>query len=88
MDSSLIGLTSTSIGANGSAFLTGTGVWENSAGWQAFRTAATGVEISAITAPRVSGVDYLVGKTLTDPYEFLGHFTSITLAEGAIQAFN
>lgn len=87
MDYSLQGLTASSLGARGSAFLTGTGNWSSTAGWAAFVTAGTGVVISSITAPSVSGVNYLTGKYLTDPYQFLGSFTSIRLSTGTIQAF-
>lgn len=87
MDSSLQGLTASSLGAKGSAFLTGTGTWTSSQGWVAFRTAATGAVIASITAPTVSGVNYITGKTLIDPYEFLGSFSSVRLTTGAIQAF-
>ncbi len=87
MDSSLQGLTASSLGQKGSAFLTGTGTWTSLTPWVAFRTAATGAVLASITAPTVSGVNYLSGRLLTDPYEFLGTFTSIRLTSGAIQAF-
>lgn len=87
MDNSLQGLTASSLGQKGSAFLTGTGNWTSSTPWVAFRTAATGVVLASITAPTVSGVNYLTGKSLVDPYEFLGVFTSVRLTSGAIQAF-
>ena len=87
MDSSLQGIMLSSLGGGGSCFLTGTGTWTSTRPWIAFRTAATGIAIAAITAPSVSGVNYITGRTLNDPYEFLGSFTSIRLGTGAIQAF-
>lgn len=87
MDNTLQGLTASSLGAKGSAFLTGTGNWTSAEGWVAFRSAATGVVLASITAPNISGVNYLVGKSLIDPYEFLGSFNAVRLTTGAIQAF-
>lgn len=72
-----------------SAILTGTGVWTTTAAkpWVAFRSVDVDVMVSGIIAPTVSGVDYIVGKSLANPVEFLGHFTQIQLATGAIQAY-
>ncbi len=89
MDSSTQGILASSIGFGGSALLTGTGVWSTSATkpWIAFRSIDASVMVSGITAPTVSGVNYIVGKTLLAPCEFLATFTSLQLATGAVQAF-
>lgn len=72
----------------GSQFLTGTGVFNNPDGWIGFRTVDADTVIAGITGhPSISGISYLVGKTLSD-YEFLGQFTTIRLTTGALQAFN
>lgn len=72
----------------GSQFLTGTGVFSNPDGWIGFRTVDADTVIAGITGhPSISGISYLVGKTLSD-YEFLGQFTTIRLTTGALQAFN
>jgi hypothetical protein len=88
MDNSLQGMFASSLGLS-SAILTGTGIWTTPATkpWIAFRSIDVDVMVSGITAPNVSGVDYIVGKSLAAPVEFLGHFTQIQLATGAIQAF-
>lgn len=88
MDNSLQGLMASSLGIS-SAMLTGTGSWSTTATrpWIAFRSIDVDVMVSGITAPNVSGVDYIVGKSLAAPVEFLGHFTQIQLATGAVQAF-
>ncbi len=87
MGSSLQSLTLSSVGANGGAVLTGTGIFTNPNGWTAFRTIDTDVVVSGISAPNISGVDYYVGKTLTAPFEFLGKVTSLQLYTGAVQVF-
>lgn len=88
MGSSLQSLTLSSLGQNGGAVLTGTGVYTNSNGWSAFRTIDTDVIISGISATSNSGVSYYVGKTLEKPFEYLGKFTQIQLYTGVIQVFN
>ncbi len=88
MGSSLQSLTLSSVGANGGAVLTGTGIYTNSNGWTAFRTIDADIVISGISAPNISGVSYYIGKTLTAPFEFLGKVTSLQLYTGAVQVFN
>lgn len=86
---SLQTLTVSSLGLAGSAFITGTGVFSNPKGWKAFRTVDANTVIAGITGqPYVSGLSYIVGKTLTAPYEGLIPFTDIRLTTGALQAFN
>jgi hypothetical protein len=78
--------TASSLGV-GSDFITGTGVFSNPNGWVAFRTVDADAVIAGITGhSSISGISYLVGKTLTN-YEFLGQFTTIRLTTGALQAF-
>lgn len=79
--------TASSMGA-GSDFISGTGVFSNPDGWVAFRTVDADVVIAGITgSSSINGLSYLVGKTLTPPYEFLGQFFTIRLTTGALQAF-
>lgn len=89
MDLSTQGILASSVGFGGSALLTGTGIWTTPATkpWIAFRSIDTAVMVSGITAPSVSGVNYLVGRSMAVPCEFLGTFTSLQLATGAVQAF-
>jgi hypothetical protein len=76
------------MGQLGSTFITGTGVFSNSNGWAAFRTIDANTVISGVTGhSSIDNISYLVGKTLTPPYEFLGTFISIRLGTGALQAF-
>lgn len=88
MGSSLQSLTLSSLGANGGAVLTGTGIFTNPNGWTAFKTIDADVVISGISAPNISGINYFVGKTLTNPFEFLGKVTSLQLYTGNVQVFN
>lgn len=76
------------MGQLGSTFITGTGVFSNSNGWVAFRTIDADTVISGVTGhSSIDNISYLVGKTLTPPYEFLGTFTNVRLTTGALQAF-
>ena len=88
MDNSLQGMFASSLGLS-SAILTGTGIWTTPATkpWIAFRSIDTSVTVSGITAPSISGVNYLVGRSMAVPVEFLGQFTQIQLATGVVQAF-
>jgi hypothetical protein len=87
MRSSIQSTTASSLGILGSQFITGTGVFSNSAGWNAFRTVDVDTVIAGITGhSSIDGLSYLVGKTLSN-YEFLGNFTNIRLTTGALQAF-
>lgn len=88
MGSSLQSLTLSTVGANGGAVLTGTGVFTNPNGWTAFRTIDVDAVISGISAPDISGINYYVGKTLTSPFEFLGKVTSLQLYTGVVQVYN
>ena len=75
-------------GLLGSDFITGTGAFSRLQGWKAFRTVDANTVIADITGnASISGLSYLVGKTLTPPYEFLGQFSTIRLTTGALQAF-
>ena len=79
--------TASSIGA-GSTFISGTGVFSNPDGWIGFRTVDADAVIAGITGhASIDGISYLVGKTISPPYEFLGQFTTIRLTTGALQAF-
>lgn len=85
---SLQSLTVSSLGLAGSTFITGTGVFSDSKGWKAIRTVDADTVIAGITGhSSVSGLSYIVGKTLTAPYEGLFQFTDIRLTTGALQAF-
>ena len=76
------------MGQLGSTFITGTGVFSNFNGWVAFRTIDADTVIAGITGhSSVQGLSYIVGKTLTVPYEGLTPFTHIRLTTGALQAF-
>lgn len=89
MRNSLQSATLSSLGTLGSVMITGTEVFSNTAGWNAFRTVDADTIIAGITGhSSVGGISYLAGKTLTPPYEFLGNFTDIRLTTGALQAFN
>lgn len=89
MDLSLQGLTASANGMNGSVMITGTSVYNSPAGkpWITFSTINANSMISGITAPSVSGVNYLNGLALIHPYKFYGAFSQIQLASGAVQAF-
>lgn len=88
MRNSIQSLTLSSLGQNGSTFISGSGVFTKTNGWNAFRTVDANTVIAGITGhPSVVGISYLEGKTLSN-YEFLGNFTSIRLTTGALQAFN
>lgn len=88
MGSSLQSLTLSSFGQNGSTFISGTGAFSNANGWVGFRTVDADTVIAGITgSSRVDGLSYIVGKTLTAPYEGLIPFTNIRLTTGALQAF-
>ncbi len=85
---SLQGLTISSLGLNGSTLITGSGVFSNPDGWVGFRTVDADTVIAGITGhASIDNINYLVGKTLTPPYEFLGTFSSVRLTTGALQAF-
>ncbi len=88
MDNSLQGMFASRLGLS-SAILTGTGIWTTPATkpWIAFRSIDVAVTVSGITAPNVSGVNYIVGRSMAAPVEFLGQFTQIQLVTGAVQAF-
>jgi len=84
---SIQSVTASSMGV-ASDFITGTSVFSNPDGWVAFRTVDANTVIADITGnASISGLSYLVGKTLTPPYEFLGQFSAIRLTTGALQAF-
>lgn len=88
MSNSLQSLTLSSLGALGSVIASGTGVFVNPNGWVGFRSLDDSFTLSEITAPPVSGVSYLVGKSISPPFEFLaGKITSVQLSTGAIQLF-
>ncbi len=85
---SLQSLNAAAGGRLGSDFITGTGVFSRSQGWTAVRTIDVDAVIAGITGhSSVSGLSYVVGKTLTPPYEGLFAFTDIRLTTGALQAF-
>lgn len=85
---SLQSLNAAAGGLLGSDFITGTGVFSRSQGWKAIRTIDANTVIAGITGhSSVSGLSYIVGKTLTPPYEGLFTFTDIRLTTGALQAF-
>jgi hypothetical protein len=85
---SLQSLNAAAGGLLGSDFITGTGVFSRPQGWKAVRTVDTNAVIAGITGhSSVSGLSYIVGKTLTAPYEGLFLFTDIRLTSGALQAF-
>lgn len=88
MRSSIQSTTASSLGILGGQFITGSGIFTKTNGWNAFRTVDANTVIAGITGhPSVVGISYLEGKTLSN-YEFLGNFTSIRLTTGALQAFN
>lgn len=81
-------LNASSAGLLGSDFITGVGAFSRPQGWKAFRTVDANTVIAGITGhPSISGLSYIVGKTLTAPYEGLISFTDIRLTTGALQAF-
>jgi hypothetical protein len=85
---SLQTLSASAGGLLGSDFITGTGVFSRTQGWKAVRTVDANTVIAGITGhSSVSGLSYIVGKTLTAPYEGLFTFTDIRLTTGALQAF-
>lgn len=68
--------------------ITGTSQFSNSNGWLGFRTVDANTIIAGITgSASIDGLSYIVGKTLTAPYEGLFPFTAIRLTTGALQAF-
>lgn len=88
MGSSLQSLTLSSFGQNGSVFVTGTSEFSFPNGMVGFRTVDADTVIAGITgSSSIEGLSYIVGKTLTAPYEGLIPFTSIRLTNGALQAF-
>lgn len=71
----------------GSTMITGTAEFSRSANWIGFRTVDANTVIAGITGSAHDGLSYIVGKTLTSPYEFVGPFEKIRLTTGALQAF-
>lgn len=90
MDYSIQTLMLASLGMNGSAFLTGNQTASNANGWLGFKTVEGSVVLAGITGVNMSGVSYLVGKTLTHPTAIYGQITSIAVASGSsgIQLIN
>lgn len=86
MRNSIQSTTAASLGLLGSTFISGTSPF--SGNWNAFRTVDADTVIAGVTGhSSIDGLSYLVGKTLSPPYEFLGNFTTIRLTTGALQAF-
>lgn len=87
MRNSIQSTTASSMGI-GSTMITGVSAFSNPDGWTAFRTIDADTVIAGITGhASIDGISYLVGKTLSPPYEFLGTFNNIRLTTGALQAF-
>lgn len=85
---SLQSLTLSSLGLNGSTIISGSGAFNSINGWKAFRTIDADTVIADISGhSSIEGISYLIDKSLTHPYEFLGVFTNIRLTTGALQAF-
>lgn len=78
-----------SIGNLGSIFVTGGQTVVNPNGWVGFRSIDNAVVLAGITGNNMSGVSYLVGRSLTHPVEILGGITNLALTTGsaAIQLF-
>jgi len=90
MDYSIQSLTLSSLRMKGSVFLTGNQTASSTNGWVGFNTVNGSVVLAGITGVNMSGVSYLVGKTLTHPTAIYGQITSIAVASGSsgIQLIN
>jgi len=78
------------VAGRGSVFLSGNQTASSTNGWAGFNTVNGSVVLAGITGVNMSGVSYLVGKTLTHPTAIYGQITNIAVASGSsgIQLIN
>jgi hypothetical protein len=90
MDYSIQTLMLASLGMNGSAFLSGNQTASNANGWLGFKTVDGSVVLGGITGVGMSGVSYLVGRTIPHPTTIYGKIINIAVASGSsgIQLLN
>lgn len=90
MDYSIQSLMLASLNMNGSAILTGNQTASNPKGWLGFKTIDGSVVLGGVTGSNISGINYLVGKTIPHPTTFYGQITNIAVASGSsgIQLIN
>jgi len=89
MDYSIQSTAISSLGGKGCLLITGGQTATNTNGFVGFRSIDGTVILGGITGINMSGISYLVGRSLTNPTEILGPITNISLNTGsaAIQLF-
>lgn len=89
MDYSIQTLMLSSLGMNGSIFLTGNQTASNANGWIGFKTVNGSVVLGGITGVNMSGVSSLAGITIPHPTTIYGQISNIAVASGSsgIQLF-